>query len=83
MAISGFVTIKMTMVVLHLVTFFCALLCHGELSERKPDARHLTEFYLWISFGGVLAIFNAPIAPVIFVLPLEYNIVLAGVAILI
>ncbi len=85
MAISGFITMKMVMVALHLVTFFfCALLCHGELSERKPDARHLTEFYLWISFGGVLGgIFNALIAPVVFVLPLEYNIVLASVAILI
>ena len=30
-----------------------ALLCHGELYRRRPAPARLTEFYLWISLGGV------------------------------
>jgi hypothetical protein len=32
--------------------FVLCLFCHGELAQRKPSARHLTSFYLIISFGG-------------------------------
>ena len=47
--------------------FAIALVCHGELARSRPPARHLTEFYLWISVGGVLGgIFNALIAPLVF-----------------
>jgi hypothetical protein len=51
---------------LHLLAFFfTTLMCHGELAKDRPSARHLTEFYLWMSVGGVLGgIFNALIAPV-------------------
>lgn len=50
---------------LHLLAFFStALVCHGELAKDRPAARHLTEFYLWMSVGGVLGgMFNALIAP--------------------
>ena len=34
--------------------FFTALVCHGELARRRPPARYLTEFYLWMSFGGMI-----------------------------
>jgi hypothetical protein len=53
---------------LHLSAFFLtALLCHGELAKDRPTARHLTEFYLWMSVGGVLGgMFNALFAPVFF-----------------
>jgi hypothetical protein len=53
---------------LHLLAFFvAALVCHGELAARRPGPRHLTEFYLWMSFGGVLGgIFNAIVAPLAF-----------------
>ncbi|MFO0967002.1 MAG: hypothetical protein U0793_15650 [Gemmataceae bacterium] len=47
--------------------FFTALLCHGELARDRPDPRHLTEFYLWLSVGGVLGgLFNALFAPLVF-----------------
>jgi spermidine synthase len=61
---------------LHLVMFFVtAMLCHGELAKRRPATSHLTEFYLWMSFGGVLGgAFNALAAPVIFNSNLEYPI---------
>ena len=44
-----------------------ALLCHGALADDRPEASHLTEFYLWISFGGMLGgLFNGLAAPVLF-----------------
>ena len=59
---------------LHLLTFFVtAMVCHGELARRRPSVRYLTEFYLAISFGGVLGgLFNALIAPVVFDRVVEY-----------
>jgi hypothetical protein len=61
---------------LHLLVFFVtAMLCHGELAKRRPATSHLTEFYLWMSFGGVLGgAFNAFLAPLIFNSNLEYPI---------
>ena len=63
---------------LHLAVFFLtAMVCHGELAASRPPARHLTEFYLWMSLGGVLGgIFNAVIAPLIFPLVIEYPLML-------
>ncbi len=62
----------------HLVTFFVAAwMCHTRLSESRPDAKHLTEFYLWISVGGVVGgLFNAAIAPLIFSTLMEYPLAL-------
>jgi SAM-dependent methyltransferase len=53
---------------LHVVSFFfVTLMCHGELAADRPDAEHLTEFYLCMSVGGVLGgLFNAFVAPMIF-----------------
>jgi len=63
---------------LHLIAFFVtAMVCHGELARRRPPVAHLTEFYLWISVGGVLGgIFNVLVAPVAFTRVWEYPIVL-------
>jgi len=67
---------------LHLLAFFVvAMVCHGEIARDRPTPRHLTQFYLWISLGGVLGgIFNALLAPVIFSGVWEYplTLVLAG-----
>jgi len=58
-----------------LMFFVTAMLCHGELAKRRPAASHLTEFYLWMSFGGVLGGgFNALLAPLIFNSTVEYPI---------
>lgn len=53
---------------LHLLVFFLAAMAgHGELARDRPATAHLTEFYLWISLGGVLGgVFNTLIAPLIF-----------------
>jgi spermidine synthase len=48
------------------VLFGC-LVCHGEVVRLKPPARHLTGFYLAISFGGALGgLFVNLLAPRIF-----------------
>lgn len=79
--ISGFVTLEIPMIIMHLLAFFiCSQLCHGELAKAKPSASHLTEYFLLISLGGVLGgIFNALIAPKIFLIPIEYSMTLASV----
>lgn len=65
------------------VLFGIAMVCHGELARSRPPVRRLTEFYLWISFGGVLGgIFNALVAPVVFRSVLELPLVLVLAAIL-
>ena len=62
-----------------LALFACCMCCHGELVRLKPDPRHLTLFYLIISFGGALGgIFVAVLAPRLFVDYWEYEIGLAA-----
>ena len=66
---------------LHLGLFFVtAMVAHGELVKRRPDASRLTEFYLWMSFGGVLGgLFCGLLAPMLFNAVIEYPIlVMAG-----
>jgi hypothetical protein len=60
----------------HLAAFFLtALVCHGELAKDRPSVDHLTEFYLWLSVGGVLGgIFNVIVAPQVFDSVVEYPI---------
>lgn len=60
------------------VFFTSALVAHRTLYEARPAARHLTEFYLWMSLGGVLGgIFSALVAPKIFSEVFEYPLLLA------
>ena len=63
---------------IHLVTFFVvAMMCHGELARTRPSTAYLTEFYLWISVGGVLGgLFNAIVAPLVFDTIVEYPLML-------
>jgi hypothetical protein len=63
---------------LHLLVFgIIALACHGELADDRPSPARLTEFYFWISLGGMLGgLFNALLAPVIFTGIVEYPLVL-------
>lgn len=57
-----------TLIALHLAAFFVtAMVCHGELAGSRPHASRLTEFYLWMSLGGVLGgMFSALVAPTLF-----------------
>ncbi len=59
---------------LNLLAFFIlAMVCHGELIRRRPVVENLTEFYLWMSFGGLLGgIFAGLLAPALFSSVIEY-----------
>lgn len=62
------------LVLLHLDFFFiAALIGHTRLAQDRPPAAQLTEFYLWLSVGGVLGgIFNSLLAPILFSTIVEY-----------
>jgi hypothetical protein len=71
-------------IALHLLTFVAAgLACHGALAAARPNTDHLTEFYLWIAFGGMLGgLFNSLVAPVVFTGIAEYPIALIAACLL-
>ncbi|NBX54972.1 MAG: hypothetical protein EBQ82_02595 [Betaproteobacteria bacterium] len=53
---------------LNLCSFFVlCMVCHGELAAQKPNARHLTQYYLMLSLGGFSGgFFVGVIAPYFF-----------------
>ncbi|WP_245990087.1 fused MFS/spermidine synthase [Tabrizicola piscis] len=59
-----------------LVAFFIiALAAHRILFDARPDARHLTVFYLTMSIGGALGgVFNSIVAPIVFDRLTEYPV---------
>jgi len=65
---------------LHLFAFFViALMCHGQLAKSRPDPAHLTEFYLWLSAGGVLGgLFMALVSPLLFKSTIDYPLMIAA-----
>jgi hypothetical protein len=71
-------------VVVNLATLFvAAMVCHGELAGDRPSSDHLTEFFLWMSVGGVVGgIINALVAPVVFNSVAEYYLGLLAVCFL-
>lgn len=70
--------------VLHVGTFFVgAWMCHKMLSDDRPPAERLTEFYMLMSLGGCLGgIFNGLVAPHAFSAIVEYPIALAAALVL-
>src|SRR5262249_55951893 len=55
-----------------------AMVAHRTLYEARPPARRLTEFYLWMAFGGALGGLTAAlIAPKVFHEVFEYPLLLA------
>jgi SAM-dependent methyltransferase len=65
---------------LHLAMFTAvALMCHGRLAAERPPTQHLTEFYLLVSFGGMMGgLFNTLIAPSVFNRVVEYPLLLVA-----
>ena len=68
----------LVLIAVNLVGFFLlALMCHGELARRRPPARYLTSFYLYMSLGGVIGgIFAGLIAQHIFSWVAEYPLLI-------
>jgi hypothetical protein len=66
----------------HLLLFFAAALgLHIALARRQPPAAQLTEFYLWMSIGGVCGgLFCALAAPLLFDWTYEHLILIVAAA---
>ena len=63
--------------------FGCCMFCHGELVRLKPDPRHLTGFYMFVSLGGAIGgVFVGLVAPNLFNAYYEFDIGLAACALL-
>lgn len=64
----------------HLIVFFiAAMVCHARLAAERPAPERLTEFYLWMSVGGVLGgLFNTLLAPLLFNSVVEYPLALVA-----
>ncbi len=71
-------------VAIHLVVLFAvAMVCHGELARDRPDPRHLTEYFLWMSVGGVVGgLFNSLVAPLAFNSLAEYPLAMLAACLL-
>lgn len=65
---------------IHIAAFFVtAVVCHGELARRRPPARYLTAFYLWMAAGGVAGgLATAMIAPRLFDWVAEYPLLIVA-----
>jgi len=64
--------------------FICALACHLTLARTRPEAARLTEFYLWVSLGGVVGgAATALLAPIVFNDVYEYPLALAAIAVVV
>lgn len=72
------------MLAIHGIAFtVAALMCHTRLSETKPSAEKLTEFYLWLAIGGAVGgFFNAIVAPTVFATIAEYPIAVVAALVL-
>jgi hypothetical protein len=72
-------------IALHLAAFFAvAMVCHGELNLDRPAPRYLTEFFLWMSVGGVLGgLVNGLLAPLLFKANVEYQLALVAACFLV
>lgn len=66
-----------------LTLFFVCCACHMEIAAQRPSPKHLTNYFLTISIGGVLgSSINSFIAPSLFVDYIEYPLMLAVAGVL-
>jgi hypothetical protein len=80
-ASRGVLDISLAVPLYCLGVFFGCLFCHGELAQRKPAPRYLTQFYLCLSAGGALGgLFVGLVAPRVFPAYYELPLALAALA---
>jgi hypothetical protein len=78
LAVGGEQNLLLTLGGHQLCFFVIAMACHGELARRRPASRHLTGFYVALSFGGMVGgLFAGLIAPFTFSWIAEYPILIA------
>lgn len=64
---QGFVSLKLSLVMLAAALFIICMFCHGELARLRPEPAQLTAYYLTLSGGGALGgVFVGLVAPRIF-----------------
>ncbi len=80
--IGGYLPVWATLAAHLSLFFFAALLAHSVLVSFRPAASGLTEFYLWMSLGGVIGgAFTTLLSPVVFNWIAEYPLlILAALA---
>lgn len=77
----GYVGFIVTLVAHLSVFFLAALVCHFALAQARPSADRLTEFYMFVSTGGVVGgALTALAAPMVFNDVFEYPLALAAAA---
>ncbi|UGV25773.1 class I SAM-dependent methyltransferase [Rhodopseudomonas boonkerdii] len=78
LAVGGEQNLLLTLGGHQLAFFIIAMACHGELARTRPAPRHLTGFYVSLSFGGMVGgLFAGLIAPYTFSWIAEYPILVA------
>ena len=79
---AGFNQPVFVFIAMHLAGFFViSLVCHGQAAADRPPPDRLTEFYFWLSLGGVLGgLLNTLIAPQLFDGMAEYHLMLIAAA---
>ncbi len=79
-SLSSSISGNVLLLALHLsLLFFGCCACHARLAIARPGAARLTEYYLLMAVGGVVAgVFCSLVAPVIFNSIFEYPIAIAS-----
>jgi hypothetical protein len=63
--------------------FIACMFCHGELVNLKPDAQHLTTFYVMVSLGGAFgSVLVGILAPLLLPAYFELEIALVAIAVM-
>lgn len=61
--------------------FVACMALHGELARLRPEAEGVTVYYLTLAVGGALGgVFVAVVAPLVFVTPMEFPVLIAAAA---
>lgn len=79
-SVEGLSSLAISLLLVLAMLFTGAYVCNRRLYLMRPEPERLTEFYLWMSFGGVLGgIFPALIAPQVFNAAYEFPLIVLAV----
>jgi hypothetical protein len=79
---SSAVSVRTNVVLQLFVVFACGLAYHGRLATSRPAASQLTGYYIAVAIGGVVGSATIVlVAPLLFVRPIEYLLLLCAATI--